>query len=51
MSKFENYYSFLPLDEAIGSRAEIVIVSGSDGRTETLLLHSLRSHGALNRCA
>ena len=28
---------FLPLDEAIASRAVIVIVSGSDGRTESLL--------------
>ena len=27
----------LPLDEAIASRAVFVIVSGSDGRTETLL--------------
>ena len=28
---------FLPLDEAIASRAVFVIVSGSDGRVETLL--------------
>ena len=27
---------YLPLDEAIASRAVFVIVSGSDGRTETL---------------
>ena len=27
------FYNFLPLDEAIASRAVVVIVSGSDGRT------------------
>ena len=36
-----NYHKFLPLDEAIASRAVFVIVSGADGRTdgraETLL--------------
>ena len=29
--------AFLPLDEPVTSRAVFVIVSGSDGRTETLL--------------
>ena len=29
-----DFFSFLPLDEAIASRAVFVIVSGSDGRAD-----------------
>ena len=35
--KSPGFPPFLPLDEAIASRAVFVIVSGSDGRVETLL--------------
>ena len=30
-------FSFLPLDEVVASIAVLVVVSGSDGRAETLL--------------
>ena len=35
-NRFQKGLQFLPLDEAIASRAVFVIVTGSDGRTETL---------------
>ena len=34
---YDNSALFLPLDEVIASRVVIVIISGSDGQTSTLL--------------
>ena len=37
VNDYNKHCSSLPLDEAIASKAVIVIVSGSDGRTEMFL--------------